>query len=419
MSSFAGGESRSRGSLLSAWIFFPLVYRNEARDTGNGVQGFGSGFGCGFGSTPFPPPVMAEEFTLFPQLPPELRRLIWKECLPKTRVFDTMLPCLVYEKSRCRGNGWASRESWRPPVITRVCQESRAVAHETGRVLFHEDDPKVPDYIESMWSDATTDIVAQYWCPGLESIMLWALDNPDAYLFHYAAWYRGTLIAEVRLRSALRSSSDNSDWAVLAQLKDCYVCLENPVMIHLTRKEMLLSGLFGHLGEEYIQLVDPADAQTLKKFHHLAMTSSQQLPETLEFFEYLHTLTFQYKTHNWTRDTLTRWVYQEWLQAKQTGFAGISHPERIWLGPRAPGMDGRPFNPLAPESYNTYGMWFNMSDAVHFSYNGKHPWVGEKLARAPTFYPRIMIRPCIKRCWLPRTPPRRGRPRGHYRAGCR
>lgn len=70
------------------------------------------------------------------------------------------------------------------------------------------------------------------------------------------------------LRSTLRSSSDKVDrteQACLSQLKECcYVCLENPVMIHLSRKEMLLSGLFGHLGEEYIQLVDQTDTQTPK-----------------------------------------------------------------------------------------------------------------------------------------------------------
>lgn len=369
---------------------------------------------------------MAEEFPLFPHLPPELRRMIWKECLPKTRVFDTMLPCLVYENSRCRGNSWASRESWKPPVITRVCRESRAVAHETGRVVFKDEDPNVPEYIESMWSDASTDIVAQYWSPGLDDVMFWALENPDVYLFHYAARYRGAMIAETRLSSALRSlRDDSSDWMILSQLKECYVCLDDPVMIHLSRKEMLLSGLFGHIGEEYIQLVDPTDTTTLKKYTQLALTSSQQLPETHTFFEQLHTSTFQHKIHNWTRDTMTRWVYREWLNVKESNptFAGIPHPERIWYGPRAPGIDGKPFNPLAPASYNksnTNWKCFGMAvDPLHFSYNEKHPWVKEKLALAPRFYPRIMIRPCIRRCWIPRTPPRRGRPRGHYRAGWR
>jgi hypothetical protein len=296
------------------------------------------------------------------------------------------------------------------------------VAHETGRVVFKDEDPNVPEYIESMWSDASTDIVAQYWCPGLENVMFWALDNPDAYLFHYASRYRGAMIAETRLSSALRSSGDDCDWKILGQLRDCFVCLDDTVMIHLSRKEMLSSRLFGHIGEEYIQLVDPTDSTTLKKYHQLALSSSQQLPETLSFFEQLTTSIFQHKIHTWTRDTMTRWVYREWLNAKESNpnFAGIPHPERIWYGPRALGIDGKPFNPLAPTSYNKHNRWLNMAvDPLYFSYNEKHPWVKEKIALAPRFYPRIMIRPCIRSCWIPRTPPRRGRPRGHYRAGWR
>ena len=65
------------------------------------------------------------------------------------------------------------------------------------------------------------------------------------------------------LRSTLRSSSDKVGKTGLSQLKECYVCLENPVMIHLSRKEMLLSGLFGHLGQENIQLVNLTDTLTL------------------------------------------------------------------------------------------------------------------------------------------------------------
>lgn len=217
-----------------------------------------------------------------------------------------MLPCFVYDNSRCRGSGWSSLETWRPPVITRVCRESRAVAHETGRVIFPEDDPHVPSYIKSLWSDATTDIVAQYWAPGFEGLIFWQLDDPDPELFHFAETYSGAMIAETRLRMALslgamnpiNTRSETVDWWNLRQLRECFVCLESSVMIHVSRKELLLSGLFGVLGEEYTHLVDPMDTQTLKKFHHLALTSSQQLLETIKFFDDLSSPKFQSKIRN-------------------------------------------------------------------------------------------------------------------------
>lgn len=75
------------------------------------------------------------------------------------------------------------------------------MAHETGRVQFHEDDPNVPEHIKSMWSDAMTDIVVQYWCPELENVRFWALEISDLYLFHSAGRYRGTLIDDLILGS--------------------------------------------------------------------------------------------------------------------------------------------------------------------------------------------------------------------------
>lgn len=83
---------------------------------------------------------MAEKsFHPFPRLPTELRLQIWRLCLPY-RVWDTDLPtdeglyidepnadgfypCIVIPTAKLNGL---------PPVVTRVCQESRNVAKESG-----------------------------------------------------------------------------------------------------------------------------------------------------------------------------------------------------------------------------------------------------------------------------------------------
>ncbi|KAL3703665.1 hypothetical protein TMatcc_010854, partial [Talaromyces marneffei ATCC 18224] len=77
-------------------------------------------------------------FHFFPKLPIELRLQIWRLCLPQ-RVYekdnpfypivfrllddDGPSPCLLHQTTE------ANR---RPPVITRVCRESRIVAQENG-----------------------------------------------------------------------------------------------------------------------------------------------------------------------------------------------------------------------------------------------------------------------------------------------
>ncbi|KAK4952421.1 hypothetical protein LTR10_009227 [Elasticomyces elasticus] len=79
-------------------------------------------------------------FPLFPQLPLELREEIWRFCLPNRvheldrplaeNVYDVdedhPAPCHLQRTSLVNGY---------PPLISRVCRESRAVAHETGRFL--------------------------------------------------------------------------------------------------------------------------------------------------------------------------------------------------------------------------------------------------------------------------------------------
>lgn len=79
-----------------------------------------------------------QSFTKFPNLPTELRRAIWRCCLP-LRVYELdgafarvifgvvdpqkSLPCSLHIPSAL---------NVRPPVITRVCRESRELAFEEG-----------------------------------------------------------------------------------------------------------------------------------------------------------------------------------------------------------------------------------------------------------------------------------------------
>lgn len=65
---------------------------------------------------------MPQTFTLFPKLPPELRRIIWEFCLP-SRVFEVHD---LYKYDHCQLEA-TSRINTRPPIITRVCVESRLV----------------------------------------------------------------------------------------------------------------------------------------------------------------------------------------------------------------------------------------------------------------------------------------------------
>jgi hypothetical protein len=74
-------------------------------------------------------------FPLFPRLPTELQRAIWRECLPwRVIELDVATPGFVYDVDEAAE---APCVSWHtaivnasPPVIARFCRESRSVAFE-------------------------------------------------------------------------------------------------------------------------------------------------------------------------------------------------------------------------------------------------------------------------------------------------
>jgi hypothetical protein len=372
--------------------------------------------------------MMASSFPRFLQLPAEIRRLIWKECLPKQRVFEIDSAGMLFEeiakKHTCRGTGWATMQNWKPPIITRVCRESRNVAWETGWIELGKYGYDEENYdfwnVCNQWFAPTTDIVALYGSPGqrLDYQSLYGSprdsDDPILDMIEYARECQGALIPANRIRTWGWSGVANFD---VTQLKEYLVCLE-VVMIHVTMEGLVHSSLFGRLGEEYIQLVDPMDVITLQKFYRLTMLSkASEVPETNEFFKSaIDTKALQERAKTWSQRVTFCWIFHDWLEEEKRGFRGIPCPEEIWLGPKTDDK-GEPYDMLSRRSFEGRTIWeFPVTD--RFLPNEQHPWVSPRLAKMPTFRPRIMFRPCKERCWVPPTPPslRRRRGRGPFRS---
>ena len=102
----------------------------------------------------------ALEFSLFPQLPVELRQDIWRCCLP-SRVWE-----MTYANKNiiyCLPDDW--KGPWpcelrhttlinkSPPLISRVCRDSRSVAFETGSILPDDFDRRPPEASWMSWAD--------------------------------------------------------------------------------------------------------------------------------------------------------------------------------------------------------------------------------------------------------------------------
>lgn len=337
------------------------------------------------------------EFHLFPQLPLELRWLIWKECLPKERVFGIIWPCDYAGPSpnRCQKPFWSRVANKIPPVITGVCRESRAVALEVGRFVHEIGGYKLPT---PAWAIPKAGITVDY-CFLTSSWLLGKGGGEDPIV-------RAIIVDQ----DANGRYSDFGRWAKLYREKPPDAYLPRTIFIcrwiiflHISLEEMVDSQLFGRLGEEVIQLVDPMDFEKLNRFKTLAVNSGPQLPYTRDFFKLMDTDTTHFKEQLAEDLEQTRqcFFWHMWLAAHANGFQGVLDPEDIWIGPRSR-KDGSRLDMLAPGTY--YDDLSDQEEPEEYVPNVKHPWVQEVLGMMPDFSLRVMFRPCPYQCWVPSTP---------------
>jgi len=166
------------------------------------------------------------------------------------------------------------------------------------------------------------------------------------------------------------------------------------VEIHISAEEAYRAGVFGLLGEEPIQLVDPRDAVTIAKFQdvwtrHQAGSPSDEELDVADFFSA-------------AADAPDAWCarVQQWRQ----------NLDKAWL--RAKSHD------LRLPGAIFYEIWPNWEAASEDEEDGdytqiphgwscrwdrrelirEHPWVQTQLALMPRFEPVIMFRHCVGFC---------------------
>lgn len=232
-------------------------------------------------------PAPKDSFCLFPKFPPEIRLAIWRECLPHPHIveLDYQQEDIIWDqKPQCRMNSRITSNNAAPPIISRVCRESRAVAFESGRPQLLPD-PNIPDtddFCQYMprnpWLDTARDIVHLNWEPWVDiewqtydkgdpvRCLMWytaltrcrepsivigvlqtfqSLDNPDQAHDHYR-WTRAELADLMRTRP---------NWTVVVL---------PPIVIHANAETG--AGLFGLLTDARVQLVDADDEARVAEF---------------------------------------------------------------------------------------------------------------------------------------------------------
>ncbi|RLL96201.1 hypothetical protein CFD26_101818 [Aspergillus turcosus] len=228
-------------------------------------------------------------FYLFPKFPTEIRLAIWRNCLPQHIMeLDDQQDDLIWDEPPCRMNWKITWTNKAPPVIARVCRESRAVAFESGSPQLLPD-PNITDtqrfsnyMIKHPWLDTARDSVHLNWEPAVDiEWQSYDWGDPVRCLMWYAARTRCRqasimlgLLQDFQQRDDSNQPHEHDRWtkselADLMRTKPCWtVVILAPVVVHADPEAT--AGLFGLLADARVQLVDAEDEARINEFMALA-----------------------------------------------------------------------------------------------------------------------------------------------------
>ncbi|KAH8908650.1 hypothetical protein BR93DRAFT_976785 [Coniochaeta sp. PMI_546] len=228
-------------------------------------------------------------FSLFPQLPTELRFEIWRLCLPyrvlelhyptDETVFSPREPPWWYET-----NDEIAYYNTRVPVIARVCRESRQVVFETWAVLASLD-PDHPAFWSERWDvhlepwfdRIRTDYIYLGWAPCMDMANLYTGD-PIRHLIWVAGQTdhsRVVISMDFLLEHSGNGKHDTTMWKtheladLMRQMPEWTFVIDGSVMITADVETAAASGLFGLLADSRVQIVETDDDVQLNRFFAL------------------------------------------------------------------------------------------------------------------------------------------------------
>lgn len=242
---------------------------------------------------------MADQpFHFFPRLPPELRLEIWRLCIPY-RVWELDAPTAQGLYFNPDSDGpypcsvkWTARLNGCPPVITRVCQESRIVAHESAGVILEDDDDPPADaswgctttdgYVNDFWIDPKRGSAHINWHPLYQAIY----QDGEGSALACIAWESRSLFGRpsiMREWFSLPCDQEAERFDVFEQVPSWWVIMR-VVIIHASFQEAAQSGLFGLLLDATVQIVSVSDEEKLNAFYAFAEEHDHQT-SSVEGFE--------------------------------------------------------------------------------------------------------------------------------------
>lgn len=223
-------------------------------------------------------------FNRFPDLPAELRLMIWRCCLPHRVVELDDQECYDGKASLC-GRSLTTFLNGKPGLIARVCRESRQVALQSRSIISEENMPA-----EAWWESGTR--ISQLPPIDRSRAMVhinWELGSADYHdsgdsILHLA-WY-ATQVAcggSLMMENLRYMNQDNCN--ALAK-RPSWMVVTRVIIIHARPEYAAKTGLFGLFGDELVQIIDVSDEAKIKAFFDLANESQRKgnvhLPQNLQ-----------------------------------------------------------------------------------------------------------------------------------------
>lgn len=238
-----------------------------------------------------------DTFHNFSLLPAELRREIWRYCLPhrvgeiddpsavmiyNTYSPETKEPCSLY---------WTGTRNNCPPLLTRVCHESRSIALESGawfsRLVFRKGATRCRPH-EISWEAGNAIDRGRWWDPlresahmsytpsyDVESLYFYFQGNPLAVLAEQAKESNGNASFMLEYMTDYLGEEqepfDGSSWyrqrplcpskeedTAGLKLLPAWLVVVRLIVIHSDFAQAAKTGFFGHLRDAPVQVVDAA-----------------------------------------------------------------------------------------------------------------------------------------------------------------
>lgn len=223
------------------------------------------------GSRSIPQKVLT--FHCFPDLPAELRLMIWRYCLPH-RIVELDDPQDHTPGPFPCGLNLTTYLNGRPPLIARVCRESRDVALRSRSIISEEGMPE-----EARWDswthltvppiDPSRDMVHINWEPGSAEYFD---EGSSAY---HLIWYATQVARGGSLMMRNLRFLEWNEFDALSQLPS-WMVVTRVIIIHARLEYAAKTGLFGLLGDELVQIVDVSDEAKVKAFFDFANESQRK-----------------------------------------------------------------------------------------------------------------------------------------------